>query len=64
MAASPPSWVRVRAVELHECGVESILLADYRELTVEIPVARGDETHSLALTLDNQSGGHALHTSG
>ena len=31
-----------------------------RELAVEVPVAGGHERHALALTLDDQAGGHAL----
>ncbi len=52
------------AVELHQLRTEGTRGGGCRvvdELGVEVPVGRGDEGHALALALDDEPGGHALH---
>jgi hypothetical protein len=51
------------AVERHECGLEAGRLFRLSGLEGggQVPVARRDERDALALTLDHQAGGDALH---
>ncbi len=57
----------LRPVDLHERGLEArrlVVGGGRGERALDVPVGGRDERHALALTLDDDAGGDALHPSG